>query len=56
MTSATDQSTPGRILNENIGVLGHIDAGKTALCRRLSAVASTAAFDKDKQARVSTRV
>ena len=30
------------ILNENVGVLGHIDAGKTALCRRLSEIASTA--------------
>jgi selenocysteine-specific elongation factor len=36
----------GRILNFNLGVLGHVDSGKTSLAKALSTVASTAAFDK----------
>lgn len=35
----------------NVGVLGHIDSGKTALARALSTTASTAAFDKQPQSR-----
>uniref|UniRef100_UPI00398F20C6 selenocysteine-specific elongation factor isoform X2 n=1 Tax=Pristiophorus japonicus TaxID=55135 RepID=UPI00398F20C6 len=38
-------------LNFNVGVLGHIDSGKTALARALSTTASTAAFDKSPQSR-----
>ena len=38
-------------VNLNIGVLGHIDSGKTSLCRILSTVASTAALDKAPQSR-----
>ncbi|VDM58029.1 unnamed protein product [Angiostrongylus costaricensis] len=30
----------------NVGVLGHVDSGKTTLTRALAEVASTAAFDK----------
>ena len=37
---------PARMLNINIGVLGHVDSGKTSLCKALSTVASTAGFDK----------
>lgn len=36
-----------KILNINIGVLGHIDSGKTSLCKALSTIASTAGFDKN---------
>uniref|UniRef100_A0A182KHJ0 Selenocysteine-specific elongation factor n=1 Tax=Anopheles christyi TaxID=43041 RepID=A0A182KHJ0_9DIPT len=36
-------------LNLNIGILGHVDSGKTTLARALSAIASTAAFDKNPQ-------
>ncbi|XP_037074434.1 selenocysteine-specific elongation factor-like, partial [Pollicipes pollicipes] len=36
-------------LNFNVGVLGHIDSGKTSLARALSSVASTASFDKNPQ-------
>jgi selenocysteine-specific elongation factor len=36
-------------LNFNIGVLGHVDSGKTSLARALSTVASTACFDKNPQ-------
>ena len=38
--------SPQRLLNINIGVLGHIDSGKTSLCKAMSTVASTAGFDK----------
>lgn len=41
----------GRILNFNLGVLGHVDSGKTSLARALSTVASTAAFDKNPQSK-----
>lgn len=30
----------------NVGVLGHVDSGKTTLTRALADMASTAAFDK----------
>ncbi|MGH0114727.1 UNVERIFIED_CONTAM: hypothetical protein FKN15_043654 [Acipenser sinensis] len=38
-------------LNFNIGVLGHIDSGKTSLAKALSTTASTAAFDKNPQSK-----
>ncbi|XP_006870550.1 PREDICTED: selenocysteine-specific elongation factor [Chrysochloris asiatica] len=41
----------GLRVNVNVGVLGHIDSGKTALARALSTTASTAAFDKQPQSR-----
>uniref|UniRef100_A0A8D0FYX4 Eukaryotic elongation factor, selenocysteine-tRNA specific n=1 Tax=Strix occidentalis caurina TaxID=311401 RepID=A0A8D0FYX4_STROC len=40
-----------RALNVNVGVLGHIDSGKTALARALSTTGSTAAFDRAPQSR-----
>ncbi|CAH8501974.1 unnamed protein product [Dicrocoelium dendriticum] len=39
------------ILNINIGVLGHVDSGKTSLAKALSTVASTSAFDKNPQSK-----
>ncbi|XP_013774468.1 selenocysteine-specific elongation factor-like [Limulus polyphemus] len=39
------------VLNINVGVLGHIDSGKTALAKALSTTASTAAFDKNPQSK-----
>lgn len=39
------------ILNFNLGVLGHIDSGKTSLAKALSSVASTACFDKNPQSK-----
>ncbi|KAK9716950.1 Elongation factor Tu GTP binding domain [Popillia japonica] len=36
-------------LNLNVGILGHVDSGKTTLAKTLSEIASTAAFDKDPQ-------
>lgn len=40
-----------RVLNFNIGVLGHIDSGKTSLAKALSSTASTASFDKNPQSK-----
>lgn len=37
------------ILNINIGILGHVDSGKTTLAKSLSEISSTAAFDKNPQ-------
>ncbi|KAK1946219.1 Selenocysteine-specific elongation factor [Phytophthora citrophthora] len=39
------------MLNVNVGVLGHVDSGKTSLVRALSTQLSTAALDKDPQSR-----
>ncbi|KAK3742950.1 hypothetical protein QZH41_014192 [Actinostola sp. cb2023] len=46
-----DESTTKKILNFNVGVLGHVDSGKTALAKALSTTASTACFDKNPQSR-----
>ncbi|XP_076046975.1 eukaryotic translation elongation factor, selenocysteine-specific [Oratosquilla oratoria] len=40
-----------KVLNFNIGVLGHVDSGKTSLSKALSTVSSTAAFDKNPQSK-----
>ena len=39
------------ILNVNVGILGHVDSGKTSLAKTLSTLLSTAALDKSKQSR-----
>ena len=36
-------------LNINVGVLGHVDSGKTSLVRSMSTTVSTAGLDKHKQ-------
>ena len=41
------------VANVNVGVLGHIDSGKTSLVRALSTQLSTAALDKHPQSAVS---
>mmetsp|Transcript_25297 Transcript_25297/g.84793 ORF Transcript_25297/g.84793 Transcript_25297/m.84793 type:complete len:571 (+) Transcript_25297:30-1742(+) len=40
-----------RPLNCNVGVLGHVDSGKTSLARALSTMGSTASFDKHPQSK-----
>jgi len=40
-----------KVLNFNIGVLGHVDCGKTSLVKALSTVASTACFDKNPESK-----
>jgi translation elongation factor EF-Tu-like GTPase len=37
------------IINVNIGILGHVDSGKTSLVKALSTLLSTAALDKNPQ-------
>jgi selenocysteine-specific elongation factor len=49
--SSPELANPNRILNINVGVLGHIDSGKTSLCKALSTIASTAGFDKNPQSK-----
>ena len=39
------------ILNINVGVLGHVDSGKTSLVRSLSTMFSTASNDKSRASR-----
>lgn len=39
------------IVNINIGLLGHVDSGKTSLAKALSTISSTAAFDKNPQSK-----
>lgn len=39
------------MFNFNVGVLGHVDSGKTSLSKVLSTVASTACFDKNPQSK-----
>ncbi|CAM9713705.1 unnamed protein product [Scytosiphon promiscuus] len=39
------------VLNVNVGVLGHVDSGKTSLVKALSTVLSTASLDKHPQSR-----
>ncbi|GMH38911.1 hypothetical protein BSKO_06809 [Bryopsis sp. KO-2023] len=45
------QSGERRCLNVNVGVLGHVDSGKTSLVAALSTVLSTAALDKHPQSK-----
>lgn len=37
------------VINVNVGLLGHVDSGKTTLAKLLSSVASTASFDHSPQ-------
>jgi selenocysteine-specific elongation factor len=39
------------VVNVNCGVLGHIDSGKTSLCKALHQIASTASMDKHPQSK-----
>ncbi|VDP50817.1 unnamed protein product, partial [Echinostoma caproni] len=40
-----------RVLNLNVGILGHVDSGKTSVAKSLSTIASTSAFDKNPQSK-----
>lgn len=40
---------PNKCVNINVGVLGHVDSGKTSICRILSEITSTASLDKNPQ-------
>jgi selenocysteine-specific elongation factor len=51
--SGTSSSPPPaeEVLNVNVGVLGHVDSGKTSLVKTLSTLLSTASLDKSKESR-----
>ena len=40
-----------KILNINVGILGHVDSGKTSLSKLISSISSTASFDKNPQSK-----
>lgn len=40
---------PEQVLNVNVGVLGHVDSGKTSLVKALSTLLSTASLDRNPQ-------
>eukprot|EP00532_Pseudo-nitzschia_australis_P000469 CAMPEP_0168191100 /NCGR_PEP_ID=MMETSP0139_2-20121125/17317_1 /TAXON_ID=44445 /ORGANISM="Pseudo-nitzschia australis, Strain 10249 10 AB" /LENGTH=956 /DNA_ID=CAMNT_0008114215 /DNA_START=569 /DNA_END=3439 /DNA_ORIENTATION=+ len=53
-SSSTKPSAPPKpeeVINVNVGILGHVDSGKTSLVKTLSTLLSTAALDKSKQSR-----
>lgn len=45
------QENPQNMANINLGILGHIDSGKTSLAKAISTLHSTAAFDKSPQSK-----
>ena len=49
--SEGEKPKPAKTLNINVGILGHVDSGKTSLSRALSTVGSTACFDKHPQSK-----
>lgn len=50
-TAEMAAASVGATLNINVGILGHVDSGKTSLSRALSSTASTNAFDKNPQSK-----
>ena len=49
--NSREDFSPKKTLNINIGILGHIDSGKTSLAKALSTIGSTAGFDKNPQSK-----
>ena len=47
--SEIDSLQPSSIVNVNIGILGHVDSGKTSLVKALTKIPSTASLDKNPQ-------
>lgn len=43
----SDESSNANVININVGVLGHVDSGKTSLAKALSTHLSTASLDKN---------
>ena len=46
-----DNNNSTKILNINVGILGHVDSGKTSLSKMISSISSTASFDKNPQSK-----
>ena len=51
MAAPMTQEDFDSILNVNLGVLGHVDSGKTSLVKALSQMLSTASLDKHPESR-----
>jgi selenocysteine-specific elongation factor len=49
MAKLSGDLKPEQVLNVNVGVLGHVDSGKTSLVKALSTLLSTASLDKNPQ-------
>ena len=49
MSKLPSDLKPHEVLNVNVGVLGHVDSGKTSLVKALSTLLSTASLDKNPQ-------
>lgn len=49
--NSSEEFDPKKTFNINIGILGHIDSGKTSLSKALSTIGSTAGFDKNPQSK-----
>ena len=49
--NSSESFNPKKTFNLNIGILGHIDSGKTSLSKALSTIGSTAGFDKNPQSK-----
>ena len=47
----TNEVNTSKILNINVGILGHVDSGKTSLSKMISSISSTASFDKNPQSK-----
>ena len=47
----TNDVNTSRILNINVGILGHVDSGKTSLSKMISSISSTASFDRNPQSK-----
>lgn len=42
---------PVDVFNINVGIMGHVDSGKTSFCKFISQIASTASLDKNPQSK-----
>lgn len=49
VSSEIEKLEPSSIINVNIGILGHVDSGKTSLVKSLTKIPSTASLDKNPQ-------
>ena len=51
LSDISELNNSSKILNINAGILGHVDSGKTSLCKIISSISSTASFDKNPQSK-----
>ena len=51
LLSPTEIKKLTKVTNINLGIMGHIDSGKTSICSSLTSIASTASLDKNPQSK-----